>query len=250
MKRAKQQPAPGLSLTGEDLATFHNRIATMAQFVSEAKVRVDAQGFMICMMDPSNVAMVHFWARPGAFSEWVHHPNATVDVRLDSLARALKPSKDSHARIEFSTGSLRVTLDGITTTTPTIESEGEPARLPTLEHKTVLRVEDVKLVKSFMAKAGDGSVSIEWDDGLTIRTPQEPGVDSLSCNPKATATKGATSSCKYSAAYLGKLFKSLAANALTIRTGTEYPLIVEAADDKQEFRFILAPRVDYEDREA
>lgn len=239
-----------------DAATLREALKAVSGLVDEVKLNLSAEELSIVAMDKSNIAMVTLHLPKASAIEWETEATAEADeilsLGLAGLLTALKRTEKSDIVTLVSDGSrLDITLTGGRKyKVPLLDlADDKPQKTPSLTHKYCVTTTTAKLANALEDVAITTSDSIafigtkttfqlksEGDTKLSIAEVTMQGAD------VKIETEEEKISCKYAVEYLNKMVLKLGAKVL-VKTGNDYPLMLEYHTDKFQVGFLLAPRV-------
>ena len=235
---------------------FKESISIISELVSEAKFKVNSDGFELIAMDPANVAMVVFRLLSSSFTQYDVKKPEEIAINLNNLKQILRRAKgDDVLSLETEDNKLKIQLKSNTLRSfsiPTLELDDKEQKVPQLTFPVSIQmdaqvlseaIEDVSVVAESVTFLGEKellSVKAEGDLSkafIEIRN-DEHTVITVKDEEKYKA--------KYSLEYLKKMIAgSKLHDKVSLHFNNDYPLKLEyKVTDRLLLSFILAPRVD------
>ena len=245
-----------------DATTLRDALKAVSGLVDEVKITIKTDGLGITAMDKSNIAMVILNLPKTSALEWETEATGEMDeilvMELTGLLSVLKRTdKTDVVTLTSDGGRLDITLTGGRRyKIPLLDSTETPEqKLPKLEHKFEVVMTATKLADAIEDCAITNSDSIEFIGTKTSFVFRSEGDTKLSIaevTMPGTAVKIETNEekirCKYSIEYLNKMmpagFLKTGTNVnVKLKTGNDYPLMLEYHAERFDVSFLLAPRV-------
>lgn len=233
---------------------FKNAVSVIAELINEAKIEIDKDKLSITAIDPACVGLVVWEFYSSACVEW-NCDKQKIWININTIKRILKNLKnDDILEIQYSKKDKK--LDFIIRnkskrnyTVPLMEELFNEIEEPQLKFTSSVIMdsglfsEQIKESQSigcsclFEIKDKHFSIKTQYDDDDELSIENNDN-DSIIIEGKGNS--------KFSVEYLEKFTraKSISSN-VKIEVGNDYPLrLTYTQRDKQELRFILAPRTE------
>jgi proliferating cell nuclear antigen PCNA len=238
-----------------DMTLLRESMSAIAEIIDEAELNIREDGWRMLAADRAVVAVVDFWLRKEAFTNYKFERDERIGLNLINFLRVLKramPNDVLSISLEGNKMQLQLTGDSVRTfSLPLIDVT--KSELPPLDHleftsnfeitSDVLSsgIDDADLIADSLifVSSSDGICFKSDSDsaGFELRLRQgSPGLKSMAVNSSARA--------RYSLDYLKRIVKARRlADMAKIHFATEYPMkLVFEVPSKAQLTFILAPR--------
>ena len=246
--------------TVKHLKTIIGRISTA---IDEAKMVFDAEGMRVKAVDPTHVMMLDMSVPADKWLEYVPAPDEReIGIDVKTMGNALKGARPADEVMLSITpyvpdegesgkegykpavpGKMVVSVNGATCDLSAVDTAGmSDPKLPAFNLPATARL-PADPVFSALQRAASVSdhvgLLISPGNGFSIRASgdQNRADWAVGCD-----AEGERATSLYSLDYLHDIIASLKGCDITIRMGTEYPIMIEGDGCK----FLLAPRIESE----
>lgn len=224
-------------------------IGIIAEFVNDAKIKVNDKGLSIIALDPANVALVFLRIPKQAFSTF-ESQEEVLGVSLQHFKMILRRCKPGSSLVlEKEDNLLKVHIqDKIkrSFTLALIDLDTEDKEIPNLEFssKVILNSSDFNASIEDCAIVADACNFSIQDNKFHIDASGLHSARSIFSSDEAVI-EAENCKSKYSIEYLQKFIKGSKIGEKTIvQFSQDYPLRMDYRQDNAELTFILAPRVE------
>jgi len=228
-------------------------ITIISELVSEVRIRVNKDGFVIVAIDPANVALTYFKLPVNIFSQF-QVEDEKIGINLQDLKSVLRRcSVSSSLVLQTKENNLEIEIhDKIARkfSLALIDIEQEDKDVPILDFSAKIEIDTRTLGEaiedcSIVADA----CSMEIKEGKFIISAKG-SLNSAQSEYSSDEVKieGSEGRSKYSLEYLQKFIKAgKIAEKVKINFSKDYPLRLDFVSGSFDLAFVLAPRVETED---
>ncbi|MFA4798568.1 hypothetical protein [Pyrococcus kukulkanii] len=223
-----------------------NLVKVLAAFLDDATFEFKDGKLVVGGFDPSRVVYILAEITEGVFEDG----GGKYGVNLDQLKKVLnRAKKKDDVTIEFGNDRVRVTIEGTMKRTfmlPIISTDGEVqevdiSNLPLNATFAINAKELHEIIKD--AKLVTDAVKIGVKDGIvTIKASGD--INEFEATFDDLEDVDGEAEALYSVSFLEDFLKGIGSADLTIRFGTEAPMVAEAELTSGKVMFLLAPRVE------
>lgn len=219
----------------EVISVFCAQVSAVSELISEATLKYIDNEWVLCALDPANVAMV-IWKH-------ITGPLDSTDmfsINMNNLKTVLKRlAVEDELEMEISDNRLIVSAGHRKYSLPLLTEHTELSKEPKLEHVFSAEM-DTKQLAQTIADASVFCESISFKYGPKgILFEANGDAEYGSYRNEHTCVGGdATGSSSFSIEYLMKMINPKLGDTCTIKLGDCYPLVVEYPN----LKMILAPR--------
>lgn len=251
IRQAKQKLIP---LASVNFKSFLRLIKTLSTLSNDVILKFSKnEGLTTRFMDPANVSLIDVKIGPKNLVTGLS--DKSIGVNLDYLKKALleiRKSKNPFARLDIDGVGLVIRSDNLKTSIHWIEPNHEfkEVKMPNLDQlDAVVSIGHANFLE-FLDKIKDGySVrltskpgGINWQTSDQY-TDNDKRVDLESGVLQGENTGKSNITSEYSVEYLQTLKHIILEDKITLKFGTDYPLLLEISSPDKKISFILAPRV-------
>jgi proliferating cell nuclear antigen len=240
-----------------DPKIWKTAIGSITTLIEEAAFKFTPKSVSMRAMDPSHISMVDFELPAEAFDEYDVRDEVIVGVNLVDLDKILGRMRNDDSlllEIPDDKSRLLVTFKGTSTRKlgiPLIDVEEEKIPEPKIQFTAEVKLpagvlkdglKDAEMVSDsvqMIAEKGLFIMKAEGDKGVSEMRLEEGdrGLSKIDVQRPASA--------KFGLEYLLKMLKEASSDdEITLRLGTDLPLLMEIHIGKGGIRFFLAPRIE------
>jgi proliferating cell nuclear antigen len=240
-----------------DPKIWKTAIGSITTLIEEAAFKFTPKSVSMRAMDPSHISMVDFELPAEAFDEYDVRDEVIVGVNLVDLDKILGRMRNDDSlllEIPDDKSRLLVTFKGTSTRKlgiPLIDVEEEKIPEPKIQFTAEVKLpagvlkdglKDAEMVSDsvqMIAEKGLFIMKAEGDKGVSEMRLEEGdrGLSKIDVQRPASA--------KFGLEYLLKMLKEASSDdEITLRLGTDLPLLMEINIGKGGIRFFLAPRIE------
>ena len=228
-------------------------ITIISELVSEVRIRVNKEGFVIVAIDPANVALTYFKLPVTVFSQF-QAEDEKIGINLQDLKSVLRRCSSSSSLIlQTKENTLDIEIhDKIkrSFSLALIDIEQEDKEVPVLDFTAKVEIDSISLTEAIedcSIVADACSFSLE-NGKFTIQAKGSLNSTKSEYTTDEVKIEGTEGKSKYSLEYLQKFIKSAKlADKAKINFSNDYPLRLDFISGAFDLSFVLAPRVETED---
>lgn len=227
-------------------------VELISELVTEVKFKLDESGMSVIAIDPANVAMVRFFLKKEAFSQF-DVQQEILGINLDDLKKILKRSGTKSSLIlKREENKLGIEIqDRIKRnfTLNLIEIEKEDKEMPNLEFSSKVEMNSVDLIDAVEdCSVVADACSFIIESGKFVLEAKNLNSARSEFSGDEAAIEAEDCKSRYSLEYLQKFIKgSKLCEKTSLNFANDHPLKMDLRVDEMEINFILAPRVETED---
>ncbi|MEM3399840.1 MAG: proliferating cell nuclear antigen (pcna) [Candidatus Micrarchaeia archaeon] len=237
---------------------WRNCVEAIMSLIDEGVFFVKEDGISLSAMDPSQIAMVSFYAPKSAFENYAIDGPMRIGVSIENLGKILARARDTERLVMKADGN-KLTLEFFegnskrSFTLPLLDVAEELRREPKFEHDASVTIKGSALKKilgdaivvssHIMLSVTEKALVVDaGGDNADFRVETEKGSESVP-EIKARASAKAT----FPLQYLNDMVKACPDNELAVlHLSTNKPLKVEYGMDGARLVYYLAPRIEQE----